>query len=314
MIQSLVVTATLSLDPAAVPAAPPAPVELPAPAPPAVDAGTALAFGDHLYEEGDAYNALTWYRLALFLEPDRPDADALRFREAMAYEKGERYPAAVFAYGQVTGPLADHAAYRSALCEQRSGNETSARVSLERVSAYYPDSPWAPRAAYAQGVLALRRYDLAGASRTFGAFSYPADPLAPRAATLSAEAAEPLPHKRPLLAAGLSVLPGLGQLYAGHPGDAMMAALFNIPLGLGAGLLLADGVEQKRGLEIGAGAVLGGVFWFATYPSNLIGAWRGATRTNKQHERRKAEALLKEAWDPTLELDIDDVQAPEAKN
>ena len=56
--------------------------------------------------------------------------------------------------------------------------------------------------------------------------------------------------------------------------------------------------------------MLGSVFWFATYPSNLIGAWRGAVRTNKQHERRRAEALLKEAWDPALELDIDDVQAP----
>lgn len=311
MIQSLVVTATLSLEPGAPPAPAPPPVEAPAPAAPAVDATTALAFGDHLYQQGDAYNALTWYRLALFLEPDRPDAEALRFREAMAYEKGERYPAAIFAYGQVTGSLADHAAYRSALCEQRAGNDTSARVSLERVGAYYPDSPWAPRAAYAEGVLALRRFDLATASRTFGSFPYADDPLAPRAARLATAAAEPLPHpKRPMLAAGLSVLPGLGQLYAGHPGDAMMAALFNIPLGLGAGLLLADGIEQKRGVEIGAGAVLGGVFWFATYPSNLIGAWRGAQRTNKQRERRRAESLLKEAWDPSLELDIDDVQAP----
>lgn len=312
MIQSLVVTATLSLDPGAAPAPapPPPPVEAPAPAPPSVDAATAVAFGDHLYAEGDAYNALTWYRLALFLDPGRPDADALRFREAMAYERGERYPAAVFAYGQVTGPMADRAAYRSALCEEHAGNPTSARVSMERVAAYYPDSPWAPRAAFAEGVMALRRYDLATASRTFGAFSYPDSPLAPRATHIAAEAAEPLPRKRPLLAAGLSVLPGLGQLYAGHPGDAMMAALFNIPLGLGAGLLLADGIEQKRGVEIGAGAVLGSVFWLATYPSNLIGAWRGAQRTNKQHERRKAEALLKEAWDPSLELDIDDVQAP----
>lgn len=286
------------------------PVPSETPAPPALSAEQAAAFGDHLLAEGDAYNALTWYRLALFLDPQRPDADALRFREGLAYERGERFPAAVFAYGQVGGDLADRAAYRAALADHRAGNDLSADLSLERVGLFFPESEWAPRAAFARGVLALRAFDLDKAEAQFGAFDFPSSPLAPRASALALAAAEPIPKKSPKLAAGLSLVPGLGQLYAGHPGDAFMAALFNIPLGLGSGLLLADGIDQGRPTEIAAGAVLGTVFLAATYPSNLVGAYRGAKRTNERRERVRAEALLQQAWDPGLELDSNDVTPP----
>lgn len=303
----LLLATALAAEPA-LPEAPPAP---PAEAAaPGLTADQAAAFGDHLLAQKDGFNALTWYRLALFLEPARPDADALRFKQALAYERGERYPAAVFAYGQVGGALADRAAYRGALADHRAGNDVSADLALERLGLFFPDSRWAPPAAYARGVLALQRFDLDVAQARFSAFPYADHALAPRAAALAGEAAAPVPRKSPALAAGLSVVPGLGQLYAGHPGDAFMAALFNIPLGLGAGLLLADGIEQQRPTEIAAGAVLGTVFLAATWPSNLVGAWRGAERTNQHRERRRAEALLQQAWDPSLELDAQDVELP----
>lgn len=304
MILCLIAIATAT-EPAPPPAAPlPATV-----APPAVDAATAAAFGDHLLGQGDGYNALTWYRLALFLDPHAPGADALRFREALAYERGERWEAAVYAYGQVQGELAAQAGYRAALCEQRAGNAAAADLGLGNVAAFHPDSPWAPRAAYARGALALERHDLDAAAAALSAFPYPSDPLAPRAASLAAAAAEPLPQKRPALAAGLSVLPGLGQLYAGHPGDAFMAAAFNWTAGVGGALLLADGIKEKRPLEIGAGAFLAGVFSL-TWPSNVVGAYRGAIRTNEHRERRAAEALLQQAWTPELELEAEDVVLP----
>lgn len=277
---------------------------------PALDARTAVAFGDHLLTSGDPYNALTYFRLALFLEPERPDAESLRFRIGLAYERGERWPAAVFAYGQVGGDLADRAAYRAALAEHRAGVAGAADLALERVTLFFPDSSWAPRAAYARGVLALQAGELQQAESLFAAFSFPDHALAPRARSLAEAAALPLPRRSPTLAASLSVVPGLGQLYAGHPGDALMAALFNIPLGVGSGLLLADGIETGRPVEIAAGAVLGSVFLVATYPSNLIGAWRGAVRTNEHRERRAAEALLEQAWEPSLELGAEDVRAP----
>ncbi len=310
MILCLIATA-LAAEPAPGPELPSATApraELPQP--PALSADQAVAFGDHLLAQGDAYNALTWYRLALFLDPQRPDAEALRFRVGLAYERGERYPAAVFAYGQVGGPLADRAAYRAAIADHRAGNEAAADLGLERVGVFYPGSEWAPRADFARGIFALQRYDLETAQTRFAAFSHPESPLAPRAAELATAASEPVPRKSPALAASLSVVPGLGQLYAGHPGDAMMAALFNVPLALGAGLLLADGVEQQRPTEIAAGAVLGSVFVVAFYPSNVIGAWRGAERTNQMRERRRSEALLQQAWAPDLELDAGEVEPP----
>ena len=276
---------------------------------PSVDARTARAFGDHLLQTGDAYNALTWYRLALFLEPDAPDADALRFRMALAWERGERYPAAVFAYGQVTGPLMDQATYRAAVADFEAGNLLSADHTLETLTLYSPDSVWAPRAAYTRGVLALQAHDLPTASARFATFAYVDSPLAVRASALAAAAAEPVRKKSPGLAAALSVVPGLGQLYTGHPGDAAMAAALNIPIGLGAGLLLADGLQTGRPVEIAAGGLFTGMFAL-TFPSNLLGAYRGAARANERAAAKRADALLQQAWDPSLQLKAEDVALP----
>ncbi len=283
----------------------------PAPATPAavLDSRAASGFADTLMSAGDPYNALTWYRLALYLEPSRPDADALRFRQALAYERGERFPAAVFAYGQVGGALADDAAYRSALADFHAGNPLSADVSLERLPLFFPDSEWVPAAGYLRGVLALQSKDLDAAVVRFESFNAPSSTFAPRAAALAAAAREPIPHKAPLLAGALSVVPGLGQLYGGHPGDAAMAAIVNIPVGVTSALLLRDGIQTGRSGTLVAGAILGGAF-VITYPSNLLGAYRGALRANEHNKQRRAEALLGQAWDPALMLDPDDVPLP----
>lgn len=301
---------TLAAEPTPAPAAPSSPA--PAPAPPelpSVDSARASAFADSLMEAGDPYNALTWYRLALFLEPDRPDAQAIRFREALAYERGQRYPAAVFAYGQVSGALADDAAYRSAVADFHAGNPLSADLNLERVPLFFPDSALLPQAAFARGYLALQSKDLSAAAQRFEAFNYPDSPLAPRAAALAASAREPLPHKSPALASALSLVPGLGQLYAHHPGDAAMAALVNIPLGVTSGLLIADAVENRRAGTAVAGGLLGLAFAF-TYPSNVLGAYRGAQRENERIRQVRAEELLGQAYDPSLQLDPGEVDLP----
>lgn len=303
LILSLLATA-LAADPAPAPAADVAP-----PMVATVDSPAASGFADSLMAAGDAYNALTWYRLALYLDPARPDADALRFRVALAYERGDRFPAAVYAYGQVGGSLADDAAYRSALADFHAGNPLSADVSLERLPLFYPDSELAPTAAYLRGVLALERKDLSAAEARFAAFNMPDSALAPKAAALAEAARAPVRTRAPLLAGALSVVPGLGQLYAGHPGDAAMAAIVNIPVGVTSALLLREGVQTGHTGVLVAGAILGGAF-VITYPSNLLGAYRGALRANERERQLRAESLLGQAWDPSLMLDPDDVPLP----
>ncbi|MBN1335884.1 MAG: hypothetical protein JXB39_07990 [Deltaproteobacteria bacterium] len=277
------------------------------------DATTARAFADHLLESGDPFNALTWYRMALFLEPDRPDADVIRFRMAYAYEAGRRWEAAEVAYGQVLGAdLADRATYRIAAVDAQAGRPEDAdrwlALLADRHPAPRPDSPWAERAPYARGVVALQSDDLEEASRRFA--EVPEGPWRTRARSLADAAAVRLPSRSPLLAASLSaVVPGAGQFYAGHVGDGLMALAASGVLGVWSYTLLRQGIEQDRAWEVGLGGVVGGMCT-VTWSSNVVGAWRGARRFGDQEARERASELLAEAWDPALELSVEDVVLP----
>lgn len=270
-------------------------------------------FADVLVQAQDPFNALTWYRYALYLDPARPDAAALRFRAAWCYEAGERWREAELGYGDLATlhpDLAPGALWRQAAVLAHGGNLRSADAALDELQLLYPDSPWAPRAEYARGVLHLEAHDLPGAALAFSNAAAQPGPLQSAASSLALSAAAPLPHRRPLVAAGASALvPGLGQALSGHWGDAGMALAANGALGLLAGSLLAYGVEQDRAWAAGAGVVVAGGLAL-TWSSNVLGAYRGAERFNTHQQRRAAESLLQQAWEPTLELRADEVQLP----
>jgi TolA-binding protein len=292
------------------------PLATPAPVVPACvpDAASARAFADHLLSKGDPFNAVTWYRLALFQDPTRGDADAIRFRIAAAYELGQRWDAAEVAYGLVEGTsLASRAAYRSAVVNEKAGRFIAADQQFESVTQYYPDTPWAARASFARGVVFLENRDLGRAALRFDAASTaPAlgEPWPERAKLLASRAREPLPHRSPLVAAGLStVLPGAGQLYSGHAGDGAMALVANGVLATWSATLLRDGIEHDKGWKTGMGTAIGAMF-AVTWVSNIYGGWRSAVRFNEHKARRRAESLLGEASDPRLELDAASISLP----
>jgi hypothetical protein len=274
----------------------------------AVAATDLRGFADHLLASDDPYNALTWYRLVLFQEPDAADADTIRFKIGLCYERGRRYDAAAHAYGQVSGELEGRAMYRTGLSEHAAGRVEVGDAALDGIAVFAPGDPWGNKAQYTAGVLALQRSDLAAAQRRFEAVA-PTDPMAERAAGLAADAAVPLSRKSPGLAMGLSVVPGLGQLYAGHKGDAAMAFVFNAALGLWSGSLLANGIQDEKPGQVVAGAALGSVF-AVTWSANLLGAKRGAERTNQHRALRRSQQLLETAWVPELELASDGVVLP----
>ena len=222
-------------------------------------------------------------------------------------------PMARWGRGWASSPVGHAIARASAPTE--GGRVALAQSDLGAIALYHgADDPWARVAPYALGVLALEDFDLPTAQSQFAAVHHgdveaSVPLLHARAGELSTAAASPLPRKSPWLAAGLSLAPGLGQLYAGHRGDAAIAFLFNAGFGAGATFLLVDGIQQGRGWEIGAGAALAGLFSIS-YPANLLGAYRGAHRTNRHHERRRAEELLQQAWAPELELAAEEVELP----
>ena len=214
------------------------------------------------------------------------------------------------AYGQVVSlsdELAAQAAYRQAVVTALAGDHDAAVFHFEGVGSWYPDSEWASRAGYATGVVALQEHELETAATRFDTVT---GPLEAKASGLAASAREPTQRRSPGVAAALStVIPGSGQLYAGHKGDGVMAFVATGVLTVWSATLLADGLTDDRAWEVGAGAVVGGMAGLA-WTSNVIGAYRGAKRANEHAERRRAEALLEEAWDAQLQLHSDEVQLP----
>lgn len=95
---------------------------------------------------------------------------------------------------------------------------------------------------------------------------------------------ESLDRKNAWLAAGFStVLPGAGQIYAGHTVDGITALFFN-GMFLGSALVMYDLENRSDSAHIGSGVfgVLGLVFYLA----NISGAYQTAHRYNAYQERR----------------------------
>jgi hypothetical protein len=285
------------------------------PLPVALDATSAPRFGDTLLAAGDPFNALTYYRLGLFLDPDRPDATALWFRVALCYERGERWDAAASAWLDLAGrdPIASpHATYRAAMSTLGAGRYAEAKLDLQEVAAEGQGTAWAERAAFLIPVADLLANDPASARLEFASFdaAHPGSPLIARSQAAVAVLEGHDWHRPPALAGAMSlILPGSGQLYAGHAGDGVMAFVANGTLATFTYSLMRQGIEQDRGWEVGMGTVLGGMTALS-WTSNVIGAAQGAKRANVHHARRKAEAALREADAKDLEREAADVELP----
>lgn len=293
---------------------PVAPLETPAPLA-TLNASSAVAFGDVLFREHDPFNALTAYRLGLFLEPDRPDAPAVLFRMALCYEVGHRHEAATSAWLDLAGRFPEWsppATYRAAMTAVERGAYPEARLYLDEVKSEAPESLWAQRSGFQDAVVQLRAGDLDNAKVAFTNYprEWPTSPWVPRAEAAAMQLDAKRWHRSPALAGVFSTLiPGSGQLYAGHEGDAFMAFVANGTLAFWSYALLREGIEDGEGWKTGTGTALGTMALFG-WTSNVIGAARGAKRANDQHERRLVEAVLEAADDKGLESDPIDVALP----
>ena len=81
-------------------------------------------------------------------------------------------------------------------------------------------------------------------------------------------AREPSPGKSPLLATSLSIIPGLGRAYAGHPVD----GLFSFILVSGFAFNTYQHIQTENPIRIGINASMMTLFWLADF----YGAYRTA--------------------------------------
>lgn len=284
--------------------------------PPAVSPELAAAFADHLLSEGDPFNALTWYRLGLFLDPEGSDAPVLAFKVAFCYERGERWEAAQSAYLDVAGTWPEwsaQATWRAAMSARQAEVWPLARLYLQEIRLDTPDHPRAEQAAYMEALLSVQEQDLAKADQHLAAFSkaWPSSSLLPRVQATREVLARPVRHRSPLAAGLLSTaVPGLGQAYATHYGDGIMALLTSGGSAALAGTLILYGVESERGWATATGtgfAVLSGFFW----TSQVVGAVRGARRANRLWTHQRADEAMEQGLHPDLDPTAWDVELEE---
>ncbi|MCO4745627.1 MAG: hypothetical protein KC912_12615 [Proteobacteria bacterium] len=275
-----------------------------------LDASGAESFADDLVRRGDPFNALTFYRLSGHLS-GTPEP-SIAFRTALCYELGERFSAAEESYLDLAGRFPDwsaRATWRAAMSARHDGRFGEAALHLSDVSLEGQGTELATRAQFMQGVLALDQVELERADQSFEQFvlTHPDHAMAPRAVAARSVLADRVPRRSPVLAGILSaVIPGSGQLYAGHPGDAAMAFLSSGVLGLWSYTLVRSGVEDQQGWRVGTGTALGTVAAF-TWTSNVFGSVRGAKRSNSYLRRGRAQSALRETADPSLEEHGEDV-------
>ena len=95
---------------------------------------------------------------------------------------------------------------------------------------------------------------------------------------------ESLDRKNPYLAAGFStVLPGAGQIYAGHAVDGVTAFFFH-GMFLGSAVIMYDLENRSDSPHIGSGIF--GVIGLVFYLANVSGAYQTAHRYNAYQERK----------------------------
>ncbi len=195
-------------------------------------------FADHQYKQ-----AADEYRRFLHFFPDDPRALEVEYRMGLSHYRGRDFQLAVQAFNRIldqpdfNGPFFSsyYMISQTQLAQDQVG---SAVATLYNLAAVTEDQAEKDAAAYALGWLQLEhlwpeepqgRVDsFQGACNNFDKIS-PARRDIYKLAALQAELdhAEAIPHKNPMLAGGLSIIPGGGQLYCERYQDALTALLVN---------------------------------------------------------------------------------------
>jgi hypothetical protein len=251
---------------------------------------TDAAFAAQLMAEQDYFRAITVYKHLAFTAPDLPTARAYRLHVAYAYTLSGRHENAIYELTALYNSKGASDVERDGLRLKLSASYLAMR--LPSVAAPFLDAPTVP-ALMDERTLLLAMADihteqLARAKRSLVALSASAGDFKPAAQrlTLAVDGYEHASHRSPWLAGMLSALvPGAGQLYTGHPVDAVQAFVFVGAFGFSTYLAYSyDRTEHNPYVLTGSAALIALAFHIA----NII----GATRTAQFHNLKQREALL----------------------
>jgi len=269
------------------------PPAAPAASPPLVPSRPALttpqpplfAFAQSLFAAGEYYRAIGEFQRFLFFQPHHPLAPEAQLTLGLALFCGERWVPAFEVFRRVARTAPDDAVRAEASMwmaetHARGGDQAEAIRLLQELMRQYPQGPTAERAAYLIGWGYVQQGRWPEARDAFARVDA-TSPYHASAERLAAALATPpeLSHRSPTVARVLStVVPGSGQIYAGHTLDGL------IGLGLHGALIAGTIASVGAGLEAAAG--VGAFFTWGFYRTQRSNAATLAQDFNARAEQR----------------------------
>jgi tetratricopeptide (TPR) repeat protein len=256
-----------------------------------------LKLADAFLSQGEYYRAVTEYKKFLILFPGSPKGDYALFSMGMAYFNGQEYNHAVEAFASVVQKYrnsgsAPGAGYYEGVSYVKLNMPDMAGRAFDRVVELYPSSGFAPMAIIGKSLLLFDERDTPDSRNALKQYlvNYPNNAKREnvREAIRLLDQTGELPQKSPLLAGVMSaVIPGSGQIYAGHYGDGITSFFLN-------GLFIAGTVVAIKQENYAVAGVVG-VIGLPFYAGNIYGAANAAKKWNigvRRNQRGEIAAIL----------------------
>ena len=250
----------------------------------------ALRQGEAAYQQSDYATAQAAFERFLTATPSDAAVDVARFRLGQIALAKRDFTAASDRFGAVAAsesPLADRASYYQGLASYRAKDYGRADLVWSNTIRSATDESIAARAQFGRAWCQVRRgnWGVAELALDRVMLLFPDDPLASRAESMQKELsrANHLPRRSSSKAKWMStILPGSGQIYAGHVGNGLVSA------GLNGGMayVLGSAVNDRRWLDVGFLYLLGSRFYF--------GGRQNADKFANEHNERVVREFVDE--------------------
>jgi len=248
-----------------------------------------LALADWLLEQKSYHEAITEYKRFVFFNPEGENAAYAFYKMGLVYRSDHKWEEAVDSIrasilATEDPKIADERRIVLATTLIASGNYSLARLELLKVS----EMPLRPRSLYFYGIASLYMSDWDEARNAFGEFysRYAHGQMTDRAKEVERILVSVQPsYRSPRLARFLStIIPGLGQMYAGDWRDGLNALVLN---GLAIGLI-AKAIHRRNYRD----ATLISSISIRYYTGNIYKAEMDVRKHNESLDRESAMKIL----------------------
>ena len=252
-----------------------------------------LALADDLMEEGNYNEAITEYKRFAFFNPENERVGYALFRMGLAHRAERNWQAAIDAFsGSISATekpeIADERRIILATTLIASGNYSLARLKLLDVTELSKNPSLHIRSLYFDGVASLYMFDWDSAGETFRRFysEHPGGRMTERAGQVDAILIRARKSYKSEGLAGFfsTIIPGLGQIYAGNWRSGLNALLLNsVTIGF-----LANRIHK----EDYKNAALVSSIALRYYMGNIYNARMDIRKYNESQDRQNASKIL----------------------